>query len=104
MNQVKKGAAFQPLRGNTVGALERAIARFERRLWRAARLIAGGDTDVAEDLYQVAIAELWELDPARFDHDDDGYLWRAMIKRMLKAKRDDARRHPIRPPLALRLP
>ena len=104
MNAIKRGAAFLPLRGNTVGALERAIERFERRLWRAARLIAGADKDVAEDLYQVAIAELWELDPARFDADDDAYLWQAMMKRMLKTHRDDMRRNPIRPPAALRLP
>ena len=104
MNPFKRGAAFQPLRGNTVGALERAIERFERRLWRAARLIAGGDNDAAEDLYQVATAELWELDPARFEPDDDAYLWQAMMKRMLKAHRDDRRRNPIRPPVALRLP
>jgi DNA-directed RNA polymerase specialized sigma24 family protein len=104
MNPVTTGAAFKPLRGNTEVALERAVARFERRLWRAARLIAGGDSDVAEDLYQVAITELWELDPARFDREDDGYLWQAMMKRMLKAQRDDARRNPIRPPVALRIP
>jgi DNA-directed RNA polymerase specialized sigma24 family protein len=104
MNPVKRGAAFQPLRGNTVVALERAVARFERRLRCAARLIAGGDAAYAKDLYQVAITELWELDPARFDPDEDGYLWQAMMNRMLKAQRDDARRNPIRPPVALRLP
>jgi DNA-directed RNA polymerase specialized sigma24 family protein len=104
MNPARTKSAFRPLRGNTVGELERSIVRFERRLRRAARLIAGGDTDYAKDLYQVAITELWELDPARFDPDEDGYLWQAMMKRMLKAYRDDARSNPIRPPVALRFP
>jgi DNA-directed RNA polymerase specialized sigma24 family protein len=104
MKPGERGAAYKPLRGNTVVALERAVERFERRLRRAARLIAGGDADAANDLYQLAITELWELDPARFDPDDDGYLWQAMMKRMLKAYRDDARSNPIRPPVALRFP
>lgn len=104
MSVVKTIRAYQPLRGNTIGELNRAIERFEKRLWRAARLIAGGDKDRAEDLYQMAITELWELDPARFDAEDDGYLWQAMMKRMLMARREDAKADPTRPPLALRFP
>src|SRR5437762_11431518 len=101
MNPVRKKSAFQPLRGNTVGELEVAIERFDKRLRRAARVVSGGDIDQAEDFYQVAISELWELDPARFDCDDDGYLWQAMMKRMLMARRDAEKADPTRPPLAL---
>ena len=103
MNRSKITASFQPLRGSTVGALELAIARFERRLRHAARVVAAGDRDVAEDFYQAAIDELWELDPARFDTDDDGYLWQAMMNRMLKSRRG-GEGDPTRPPLALRFP
>jgi hypothetical protein len=104
MNPVTRNPAFQPLRGNTSGALELAIARFESRLRRAAKVLARGDRHLAKDFYEVAITELWELDPARFDHDDEGYLWQAMINRMLMARRDVRRPDPTRPPLALRFP
>src|SRR5437867_733273 len=103
MSQSTMTAAFLPLRGDTVGALELAIARFEKRLRRAAEVLANGDLDLAEDIYSVAITHLWELDPARFDHEDDGYLWRSMMSRMLNAHRD-YERDPSRPPLALRFP
>ena len=103
MNRSKMTASFKPLRGNTVGAFELAIARFERRLRYAARVVAGGDRDLAKDFYQAAITQLWELDPARFDEDDDGYLWQAMMNRMLKA-RGAGEGDPTRPPLALRFP
>ena len=103
MNPARIKPAFQPLRGNTARALELAIARFERRLRYVARLIAEGDKEHAKDLYEVAITELWELDPARFDTDDDGYLWQAMTRRMFTAHRDHLRNNPIRPPVALRL-
>jgi hypothetical protein len=104
MNRAKPSASFQPLHGDTVGELDATIARFERRLRRAARLLAVGDVDMSEDFYQIAIAELWELDPARFDRGEDGYLWQAMVKRMLMARRDDETGDPTRPPLALRFP
>lgn len=103
MRITKTTAVFQPLRGDTVGELELAIERFDKRLRRAAGVVSGGEADVAEDLYQLAIAELWELDPARFDRSDDGYLWRAMMKRMLMVRRG-AERDPTRAPLALRFP
>jgi DNA-directed RNA polymerase specialized sigma24 family protein len=93
---------FQPLRGNTVGELEAAIAHFNGRLRRAARAIADDDADLAEDLYQAAITQLWELDPARFDEDDEPYLWRSMVNQMLKGRREIE--DPTRAPLALRIP
>lgn len=93
---------FQPLRGDTTGELERAIAHFNRRLRRAAEKVAKGDLDLAEDLYQVAIAQLWEHDPSRFDDDDEAYLWTSMVNRMLMARRDKEEGDPTRPPLALR--
>ena len=101
MNRRKITGTFQPLRGNTDGALRLAIARFNERLRDEARSLAKGDRDLADDFYQAALAELWELDPSRFDSDDDGYLWQAMMHRMLKARR--AREgDPTRPPFALR--
>jgi DNA-directed RNA polymerase specialized sigma24 family protein len=106
MNHIKPAQTltrFQPLRGDTAGALHLAIARFDRHLRRAAEKLARGDIDVANDLYQVAITHLWELDPARFDRDDEGYLWKSMVSRMLNARRNN-QRDPTRPPLALRFP
>ena len=103
MNPATKTTSFQPLRGNTDGALELAIAHFGPRLRHAARKIAKGDLDVADDLYQRAITQLWMLDPSRFDEDDDGYVWRSMVSRMLNARRD-AERDPTRAPLAKRFP
>ena len=94
---------FQPLYGNTDRELEAAIAHFDKRLRRAARLIAVGKRNLAEELYQRAITYLWELDPARFDVRDEGYIWRAMVSRMLNARRQRAG-DPTRPPLAIRLP
>ena len=94
--------SFQPLRGNTILALQLAIERLGPRLRRAARTIANGDADLTEDFYQAAITELWELDPARFDDDDAGYLWQALVNRMLKSRRDKEEGDPTRPPLALR--
>ena len=103
MNRAKTTASFKPLRGSTDGALVLAIERFKRRLWYAARVLAGGDRDLAKDFYQAAITQLWELDPARFDEDDDGYLWRSMMNRMLNAQRGEGG-DPMRSPLALRFP
>ncbi|MFL5615413.1 MAG: sigma factor [Gemmatimonadaceae bacterium] len=93
---------FQPLRGDTAGELERAITHFDGRLRRAAEKLARGNLDLAEDLYQVAITQLWEHDPSRFDADDEAYLWTAMVNRMLMARRDKEEGDPTRPPLALR--
>jgi len=95
---------FQPLRGNTTLELELAVERLRPRLRRAARAIAEGDSDLAKDFYQIAIAHLWELDPARFDDDDAAYLWRALVNRMLNARRDGGENDPTRAPLALRFP
>jgi len=94
--------SFQPLRGNTILELQLAIERLGPRLRRAARTIANGDADLAEDFYQAAITELWEHDPSRFDDDDEAYLWTAMVNRMLMARRDHKEGDPTRPPLALR--
>jgi hypothetical protein len=91
----------QPLRGDTARAFERAVEHFGKRLRLAARKIAHGERDVAEDLYAAAIAQLWELDPSRFDEDDEAYLWTSMIYRMLTARSERAG-DPMRPPLALR--
>lgn len=102
MDGTMSNAPFQPLRGNTAGALKLAIERFEQRLRHAARLISRGDIDMAEDFYQIATAELWELDPARFESSEDGYLWQSMVNRMLMARRDREEGDPTRPPLALR--
>ena len=93
---------FQPLRGNTTLALELAIERLRPRLRHAARAIANGDAHAAADFYQLAITHLWELDPARFDEDDAAYLWRALVNRMLNARRDGEEGDPTRAPLALR--
>lgn len=102
MTPARRKPAFRPLRGNTAGELERTMMRFNTRIRRVARMIANGDADLAEDLYEAAMTQLWELDPARFDADDDGYLWQSMIRRMLNARRNGERPDPTRPPLALR--
>jgi DNA-directed RNA polymerase specialized sigma24 family protein len=102
MNTVAANGVFQPLRGDTAGEFEGAIAHFGKRLRRAAEKVAKGNLDLAEDLYQVAITQLWELDPSRFDDDDEAYLWTAMVNRMLMARRDNEEGDPTRPPLALR--
>src|SRR5436309_1766426 len=101
MKLVLTNARFQPLRGDTTGELQLVIARLDDRLRRAARTIAEGDRDLADDLYEVAVTQLWEMDPSRFDQDDEGYLWRSMVNRMLNARRDDGG-DPTRAPLALR--
>ena len=102
MNDTIIGRPFQPLRGNTALELELAIERLGPRLRRAARAVANGDADLAADFYQLAITHLWELDPSRFDDDDAAYLWRALVNRMLNARRDGEEGDPTRPPLALR--
>jgi len=102
MTPVTAIGPFQPLRGDTAGEFERAVAHFGERLRRAAEKVARGDLDLAEDLYQVAITQLWEHDPARFDDDDEAYLWTSMVNRMLMARRDHKEGDPTRPPLALR--
>ena len=103
MSTAKRTARFQPLRGNTVGELELAIERVGERLRRAARAVAEGDLDLADDFYQIAIMQLWELDPSRFEDDDENYLWRSMVNRMIDGRRAEAG-DPRRPPLALRFP
>lgn len=104
MSAMRTNRTFRPLRGDTIGELERATKRFDKRLRRAARIIAGDDRDYAADLYQAAMTELWELDPARFDPDEDGYLWQSMINRMLMVQRVARRVDPTRPPWAVRIP
>lgn len=93
---------FRPMRGSTRLELELAIERLGPRLRRAARAIAEGDAQLAADFYQIAVTHLWELDPSRFDEDDAAYLWRALVNRMLNARRDGEEGDPTRPPLALR--
>ena len=104
MNHARTKPGFQPLRGNTVGELEKAIAHFHQRLRHTARSIAGGDADLAKDMYQIAITHLWELDPSRFDDSDEAYVWRSLVTRMLMVRRDNEKPNPTRPPFALRFP
>jgi hypothetical protein len=102
MTDTMMSSRFQPLRGNTELELELAIQRLGPRLRRAARAVARGDVQLAADFYQLAITHLWELDPARFDNDDEAYLWRALVNHMLNARRDREEGDPTRAPLALR--
>ena len=67
---------------DTRDAVIEAVAKFRRFIRYGAMVLAGGEVDVAEDLEQEAYIVLWELDPSRFDADDDGYLLRAVFKRM----------------------
>ena len=90
MNSAQRRAPLHPLRGYTVRALEASIARLEYRLRLAAEMIAFGDLDLADDLYQAAIAHLWELDPSRYEEDDEAYLWRSMLNEMKNARRNNA--------------
>lgn len=50
-----------------------------------ARRIAQGDAQFEEDLVQEAQIELWEIDASRFDEEDQMYLKRALVTRMIKA-------------------
>ena len=66
--------------------VERGFAEAVRRLRpfvlsRANRL-AGGDRDVARDLAQQAWIKLWELDPLRFDDEDEAYVRSALANHM----------------------
>jgi DNA-directed RNA polymerase specialized sigma24 family protein len=59
-----------------------AAERQMQFLRRAARVFAGGDPDLAEDMVQEALIELWDLDFSRFDADDDRELRKVLIGRM----------------------
>jgi DNA-directed RNA polymerase specialized sigma24 family protein len=89
MNAAQSNALFHPLRGSTLGALKLSIVRYEDRLQHSAQAIAGGELDVADDLYQAAVIQLWELDPSRYDEDDEAYIWICMVNEMRKALRDN---------------
>lgn len=51
-------------------------------LRRAARVFAAGDPDLAEDMVQEALIELWDLDFSRFDAADQRELRKVLITRM----------------------
>jgi DNA-directed RNA polymerase specialized sigma24 family protein len=66
-------------------ALRAAARAFSPRLQVAARKIARGNLDLADDLEQEALIRLWELDPTRFDYanaEDRLFIHRALVNRM----------------------
>ena len=64
-----------------------ALRATYERLWPMMRSIAmrlaDKDADFAEDLLQEAFIHLWQLDPSRFDEEDQAYLKKALWARML---------------------
>jgi hypothetical protein len=63
-----------------------AAARQLQFLRRAARVFAGGDPDLAEDMVEEALIELWDRDFTRFDAADDRELRKVLMERMRFAK------------------
>ena len=59
-----------------------AAERQMQFLRRAARVFAGGDPDLAEDMVQEALIELWDRDFSRFDASDDRELRKVLMERM----------------------
>jgi hypothetical protein len=59
-----------------------AAERQMQFLRRAARVFAGGDPDLAQDMVQEALIELWDRDFTRFDAADDRELRKALMERM----------------------
>jgi hypothetical protein len=66
-----------------------ALVRLLPFLRQKASRIAGGDPQLEGDLTQEALIELWEIDASRFDEDDQVYLKRALVHRMLDAAERD---------------
>jgi ABC-type transporter Mla MlaB component len=62
-----------------------ALVRLLPYLRQQASRIAGGDPWLEGDLTQEALIELWEMDASRFDEDDQVYLKRALVHRMIDA-------------------
>ena len=69
------------------GAFHAALVRLRDYIaWRAKQL-ACGDADLADDLAQEATVHLWELDPSRFAEEDQLYLRRSLVNRMIDLAR-----------------
>jgi len=70
----------------TVGpAYQRAMEKRRAVIRRVALGIAKLDPELAADLEQEAMIELWRLDVSRYDDDDAKYLTRALVNQMLTA-------------------
>ena len=64
-----------------------AAARRMGFLRRVARIISRGDRQLAEDLLQEALIAMWELDPSRFDAEDERAFTRMLVDRMKQVRR-----------------
>ena len=64
-----------------------AAARRMGFLRRVARIISRGDRQLAEDLLQEALIAMWELDPSRFDAEDEHAFLRMLVDRMKQVRR-----------------
>jgi hypothetical protein len=57
-----------------------------RFLERSARVFSRGDCELAQDMVQEALIELWDRDFTRFDADDERELRKALLARMRFAR------------------
>jgi DNA-directed RNA polymerase specialized sigma24 family protein len=72
-----------------------AIAHHLPFIAHAARLLAGDEEDLADDLYQSARECLWKHDPSRYSADDEAYIRSVIYSTMLHARRKELRRRMI---------
>ena len=92
MNRLDANLSCRSPRDRSARELEFAVARFEAPLRRAARRVAEGDMELAENLYQVATTGLWELDAPHYVPGDEYYLWRQLIGSMRRYYRNNVQR------------
>jgi len=67
-------------------AYRAALARLDPIARRMAHDLAKGMRYHEEDLLQEGLTELWELDPSRYEVDEDEVLVSAMMNRMQRAR------------------
>jgi hypothetical protein len=76
-------------------ATQAALARHRRFIDSRARVLADGDADLADDLRQLARAELWARDPSRYAPEDDEFVRRFLGNVMRHATRRERNRRRI---------
>ena len=85
------------IEADTARAMDLAIRRHRRFIWKVARRRSSGDADFEEDLTQEAYIYMWELDPSRFDPAETAdmtYLQRALAEQIRRKMRDERRQQP----------
>ena len=66
-----------------------AVDRLRAMVRGVARSMADDDDDLAEDLMQEAWIHLWELDPSRYAASDMPALRKALMRKMIDARRKE---------------